>query len=107
MVSEWIARYRRPLRVLWVVFLLIWITELIVLRNTGNLNHLEYVLIFVTPFFLLGVVHLTLMYASWFKPDAATGFITTVKRGFFWVLSAAFVIIVVVLVGRYMPGLHT
>lgn len=103
MVSPWIARNRKPLRVLWVVLVLICAAELIGLRQLGEItpDRAAFVLFFTLPFFLFGAVHLALMYGSWFLAAPVSGFTTTVKRSIFWMTFVAFAIVVIGFVGRF------
>ena len=105
MVGEWIAKHRRLLRILWVVFLLVWVGELFVLRSKGAMTlDPQILLLFLIAPILFGTVHLMLMHASWFKQLAANGPIATVKRGIFWTISILFAITamgLVVFVARF------
>lgn len=103
MVSAWIARNRKPLRVLCIVLVPICAAELIGLRQMSEtaIDRAAFVLLFALPFFLFGAVHLALMYGSWFITVPASGFTTIVKRGIFWLTFVAFAIVVVGFVGRF------
>ncbi len=103
MVSDWIARNRKLLRVLWVVLALICVAELIGLRQAGKVtfDQSTFVLLVASPFFLFGAVHLVLMTGSWLQKGAAPGFIVTAKRGFFWMLLVTYAVVLVAFVGRF------
>lgn len=99
MVGEWIVQHRRLLRMLWVVFLLVWVGELFVLRSKGAMTFdPQILLLFLIAPILFGTVHLMLMHASWFKPLVANGPIATIKHGIFWTVSVAFAITAMALV---------
>ena len=53
------------------------------------------------PFFLLGAVLLLLMYESWFRSKNSVP-IFFLKQGFFWLLSAAYVIILTWFFGHFL-----
>lgn len=103
MVSDWIARNIKLLRVLWVVLALICVAELIGLRQAVKMtfDRSTFVLLLASPFFLFGAVHLALMTGSWLQKGAAHGFIVTAKRGFFWMLLATYAIVLVAFIGRF------
>ena len=95
-MRSWILRNRRVLRVLWVLLAFFCVIQVISLRGISEITIERYeFLLFLSPFALGAVVHMALMYASWFETDNATGFIVTVKRSFFWISLVAFVIIFV------------
>lgn len=99
MVGEWIAQHRRLLRILWVVFLFVWVGELFVLRSKGAMTlDPEILLLFLVAPILFGTVHLMLMHVNWFKPLVANGPIATIKHGIFWTISVAFAIAAIGLV---------
>jgi hypothetical protein len=75
------------------------VVELVGLRRNGTLaiDRSSVLLLSVLPFFLLAVVHLVLMYGSWFQSPGVTAN-SGLKRGLFWILLLAFATVVIVLV---------
>ena len=96
-MSCWILHHRRVLTILWFVLALVCVAEVISLRSIGQLvfDPSSLGLLLALPFFLLGIVHLALMYGNWFQVTAASGAISKLKRGFFWTLLLAFVAVLI------------
>ena len=103
MVTGLINQYRKTLRVLWGLFLLICAAEFIWLMKFGSISFDQpvYILLVASPFFLFGTVHLALMYGSWFSSVSESGFLTNIRKGIFWFTLVAFIFVVVGFVGRY------
>ena len=93
--------YKKPLRILWGLLFFICVGLIVGLRIGLKIKGGLQLLLFVTPFFLFGAIHLLLMYISWFNKEDRSVF-SWLKKVFLVILILAYVIILIGFIVKFV-----
>ena len=93
--------HKKTLRVLWGLLFLICVGLIVCLRIGIKIEGRFQLLLFATPFFLFGAIHLLLMYGNWFREEGRSIFLRF-KRIFWLMLILAYVIILIGFIVKFV-----